>query len=75
MKLKKSKFDKLKPPHIIEERTKKLIEQSRDRDCVKFSINIPRKIHRRLKAITAIEGKDMKTVIMDNILKYLEKHL
>ena len=74
MKLKKSKFDKLKPSGLIDQRTRKVIEQNRDNDCVKFSINIPRKIHRKLKAVTASEGKDMKTIIMDNIVKYLEKY-
>ncbi len=73
-KLKKSKFDKLKPSGSIDQRTRKVIEQNRESDCVKFSINIPRKIHRKLKSVTASEGKDMKTIIMDNIVKYLEKY-
>lgn len=58
-----------------EKRMEKLRKQMLNSDCIKFSINIPRQIHKKLKACSASEGKDMKTVIMDNILKYLEKFL
>lgn len=56
-----------------EKRYEKLKKQMLNSDCVKFSVNIPRQIHKKLKSAAAGEGKDMKTVIMDNILKYLEK--
>lgn len=56
-----------------EKRMERLRKQMLNSDCVKFSINIPRQIHKKLKTASASEGKDMKTVIMDNILKYLEK--
>jgi len=56
-----------------EKRYEKLKKQMLNSDVVKFSINIPRPIHKKLKAASASEGKDMKTVLMDNILKYLEK--
>jgi hypothetical protein len=56
-----------------DKRMERLRKQMQNTDCVKFSINIPRQIHKKLKAASASEGKDMKSVIMDNILKYLEK--
>ncbi len=58
-----------------EKRMDRLRRQMQNSDCIKFSINIPRQIHKKLKTAVSSEGKDMKTVIMDNILKYLEKHV
>jgi hypothetical protein len=56
-----------------EKRMDRLRKQMQNSDCIKYSINIPRQIHKKLKTAAASEGKDMKEVIMDNILKYLEK--
>lgn len=56
-----------------EKRMERLRKQMQNSDCVKFSVNIPRQIHKKLKTAASSEGKDMKDVIMDNILKYLEK--
>jgi len=58
-----------------EKRYERLKKQMLNSDCVKFSINIPRQIHKKLKSHSAAEGKEMKQVIMDNVLKYLEKFL
>jgi hypothetical protein len=56
-----------------EKRMERLRKQMLNSDCVKFTMNVPRQIHKKFKTAAASEGKDMKTVIMDNILKYLEK--
>lgn len=52
----------------------RLKKQMINMDCVRFNMNIPRKIHRQFQSIVAAEGKKMSGVMMDNILKYIEKH-
>lgn len=56
-----------------EKRHEKLRKQMINADCVKFSINIPRVLHKKLKSASASEGKDMKDVIMESVVTYLEK--
>lgn len=56
-----------------EKRHQQLSKQLISDDCVRFNMNIPRKIHRQFKAAVSSEGKEMKTVVMDTILKYIEK--
>lgn len=58
-----------------EKRMQLLIKQLTNSDCIKFSMNIPRPIHKKLKICAAREGKDMKDVIMSYILKYLENFM
>jgi hypothetical protein len=41
---------------------------------LKFSMNIPREIHREFLIQTTIDGIDMKDVLMDAIYQYLRKH-
>lgn len=56
-----------------EKRYERLKKQMQNSDCLKFSMNIPRQIHKKFKAAACSEGKDMKEILMDNIMKYLEK--
>lgn len=43
------------------------------RGCLKFSLNIPRAIHRKFKMKALSQGKEMKDIIMPMILKYIEE--
>lgn len=56
-----------------EKRYEKLKQQMRNSDCVKFSVNIPRQIHKKLKSAAAAEGKDMKEVLLELTEIYLQK--
>ncbi len=40
---------------------------------VKFSMNIPAKIHKQFSIKTTVQGIDMKDVLMEAIHKYLSK--
>jgi predicted DNA-binding protein len=39
----------------------------------KFTINIPKELHMRLKIACALEGKDMTTVVLKMVEEYVEK--
>lgn len=60
---------KTKPSENLEKVKKSMIR----RGCLKFSLNIPRAIHRKFKLKALSEGKEMKDVIMPMILKYIEE--
>lgn len=56
-----------------EQRIDKIKKQMSNWDTVKYTINIPVKIHQKFKQKTVSQRKDMKEVLMDMILNYLEK--
>jgi hypothetical protein len=56
-----------------EKRMQRLRKQVTSSVCIKFSVNIPKLIHKQFKSAAASEGKDMKDILLANILKYLEK--
>jgi hypothetical protein len=43
------------------------------RGCLKFSLNIPRAIHRKFKSKAYGEGKEMCEIVLPMILKYIEE--
>jgi hypothetical protein len=58
-----------KPENNQLERVKRQMIKS---GCLKFSLNIPRAIHRKFKVKALQEGKEMCEIIMPMILKYIE---
>lgn len=50
-----------------------LTEEVNRRKFVKFSMNIPTKIHLQFSIKTTVQGLDMKDVLMKAIYNYLEK--
>lgn len=42
-------------------------------DTVKYTMNMPRHIHKKVKRKALYEGKSIKDIIMENLLKYIEK--
>lgn len=58
-----------------EKRMARLRKQMLNSDCVRLNINVPRQIHKKFKTAASSQGKEMKSILMDNILNYIEKFL
>lgn len=39
-----------------------------------MNINLPLELHNRFKSVTAAQGKDMTTVLMEFIQSYVDRH-
>ena len=63
----------IKKPKITNKRLEKVKRQMVTGGCLKFSLNIPRSIHRKFKIKALNNGKEMKDIIMPMILKYIEE--
>lgn len=54
------------------ERMAKLKRKMINQDCIKFSVNLPRHIHTKLRILAAKTDKDIKDLIMEGIEKILK---
>lgn len=63
----------IKKPKLGNEQLEKVKRQLVRGSCLKFSLNIPRSIHRKFKIKALNNGLEMKDVIMPMILKYIEE--
>lgn len=64
---------KIKKPHPNSAFLNKLKEGMLKGGCCKFSMNIPRPIHKKFRIKALKEGKEMKDILMPTILKYIEE--
>jgi hypothetical protein len=65
---------KVKKTRLNDERLKKMKNKILNSDYVKFSMNLPRHIHKRFRIKASIDGVDMKDILMPIILKYIENY-
>ncbi len=63
----------IKKPKLENNHLQKVKKQMVRSGCLKFSLNIPRAIHRKFKVKALSNGKEMKDIIMPMILKYIEE--
>jgi len=63
----------VKKPKPENNQLEKVKRQMIKSGCLKFSLNIPRSIHRKFKMKALSEGKEMCEVIMPMVLKYIEE--
>lgn len=63
----------VKKPKLDNPGLEKVKKQMIRSGCLKFSLNIPRAIHRKFKIKALNNGKEMKDIIMPMILKYIEE--
>ena len=50
------------------------IAKSKITGIKRMNINVPVELHNSFKSVTAAEGKDMTTVLLDYIQKYVQQH-
>lgn len=74
MKARKSLFSvkKALTPDVQSSRLVRLRKEIEYTNCVRFTIRIPRHLHKQFKAKVSAEGKEMRDIVMESIYNYLK---
>jgi hypothetical protein len=64
----------VKKPSNSDERLKKQKKRILNSNCIRMTIPTPVHIHKKFKSVTCLQGKRMTEVVLDMIMKYIDKN-